>query len=354
MARPDNLTITEQASAWIAKLDGNEPTPDDLAALKQWMAQHPQHKAEIRRLATLWGELNVLTALAVPGDASAQTTMRPHQQRRSVPKRRLAVGLALAATLLLTIGLLVQMAPGNLPIADSQRYVTRIGEQRLITLPDNSTLLLNTDSQAEVAFTDSERVVTLVRGQAHFDVAKDPARPFLAFAGNGVVRAVGTAFSIFVNDGNVDVTVTEGVVELKVASPADAPRSPQPASGTPNQNPTPTAATFARVSAGQKAIADTVIASVETVDSRQLEKEQSWQDGILRFSGEPLEKVLDEVGRYTATAIVIKDPALRELRFGGVFRIGETDKLFAALESSFGVRVERVNDNVIELHSAAP
>ncbi len=168
----------------------------------------------------------------------------------------------------------------------------------------------------------------------------------------GVVRAVGTAFSVYVRRDVVDVTVTEGTVELKTAARLSDPKPDEPDQaqktsqerGAGKQDTAPL--TTALVRAGQRAKADGAIESIETVEKARLEREQSWRQGILRFSGEPLEKVIEEISRYTSQSIEIEDPALR---FGGVFKIGETEKMFAALESGFGVKVERVDENLVRL-----
>ena len=346
---PDKQSINQQACAWIVRLDSREPTAEDRAALHQWMRQSPQHKAEIERLAKLWGQLNVLAELAVPHE-------KPQFHRLPRNRSPWVAVFAIAATLVVSLGVLFQTGLVNrlLP-GGPQIYVTVVGEQKRIPLKDGSIMLLNTNSRAEVDYSAETRQVRLLSGEAHFEVEHDAERPFLVHAGNGTVRAVGTAFSVYVKRDVVNVTVTEGTVELKTAA---RPSDPQP--GEPGQSQeTPQAPnavkeetgplTTALVRAGQRAKADGAIESIETVEKATLEREQSWRQGILRFSGEPLEKVVEEISRYTSQTIEIEDPALRNLRFGGVFKIGETEKMFAALESGFGVKVERVNENLVRL-----
>ena len=76
--------------------------------------------------------------------------------------------------------------------------------------------------------------------------------------------------------------------------------------------------------------------------------------GLLKFSGDPLEKVIQEVSRYTSLSIVILDPELRDLRVGGFFEVGETQKMLEALETGFGVQTERIDENLIHLSIVKP
>src|SRR5262249_55442924 len=92
---------------------------------------------------------------------------------------------------------------------------TGIGERSLVVLADGSKLTLNTSSAIHADFTGRERRVTLVRGEAYFDVAKDPTRPFIVTARSRNVIAVGTAFDVRLQDRQVKVTLVEGKVRVE-------------------------------------------------------------------------------------------------------------------------------------------
>ena len=74
-------------------------------------------------------------------------------------------------------------------------------------------LTLNTDSELSVDYSGDNRIIHLSRGEVNFDVAKDPHRPFVVYAGDGLVWAVGTAFNVRLIEDSVDLTVTEGRVK---------------------------------------------------------------------------------------------------------------------------------------------
>ncbi len=357
MTAVDSKQINEEACAWIAKLHGAQPSAEELEAFRQWKAQSPAHKAEITQLAKLWGELNVLTELAVVEEpiTSKSITSKPLPLRifSFSANRSAYIGVAacvsLIGVMMFTWFMTQEMKPdqavlnGGLP-----EHATVVGEQRTIILEDGSSILLNTNSRVRVAYTAEARNVYLNQGQAHFDVASNSAKPFNVYAGQGMVRAIGTAFSVYLKEALLEVTVTEGSVELNaVESEKTVAR--------PLLEPVPNAATIKKlavVNAGQNAKFDQVIKSIksiETVDTPEILRKLAWREGLLKFAGAPLYEVIEEVSRYTSMSIVILDPEIRELRIGGFFKVGETDKMFEALESSFGIRVERLNDNLVHL-----
>lgn len=334
----DGSSITREACAWIAQLDGDAaPSAEDMAALREWMGRSPAHREEIVRLAELWSRLHLLSELTASAP-QGQAARVPHGRR---PMARLVLAAAAAVTLVVG-GLLWRQA---LEPADAGTpYRTGIGEQRRVVLADGSTLLLNTASTAVVAFGPDERRVRLERGEAHFEVEHDAERPFVVEAGDGLVRAVGTAFSVRRQGVGAEVSVTEGRVELTVAAEVPAARAvPQAA-----------AAERRLLKAGQLARFDSRVEAVADVPAEELQRKLAWRQGLLVFAGDRLDHVIAEVNRYTRQTIEFDDPALGELRIGGQFRIGETEALFRALEEGFDVRVRRNGQHVVLSSAGSP
>jgi transmembrane sensor len=94
------------------------------------------------------------------------------------------------------------------------------------------------------------------------------------------------------------------------------------------------------------------IDKIETVDRQEMNKRLSWQRGLLTFAGDPLEKVVKEISRYTTVSIEITDPGVRAIKIGGQFPVGETDAMLDALKVNFGLRVTRLDDNHVLIASA--
>jgi transmembrane sensor len=348
---PDRATIAAEASAWIAQMDGIEPSPEDLAALREWMNRSAQHRAEIERLSALWNDLNVLTLLAVPLPGRSEKLFRRrvgHPAAVAAAACIVVLGIA-AGVWQWRLGGVVQLVTGSGSDGIAPHtiaYSTVIGQQRTIDLADGSLLTLNTDSHVTIDFDGDKRKVRLLRGEALFEVAQEPGRPFLVYAGRGLVRAVGTAFSVYLKGENsVSVTVAEGKVELSAVPGLDPQSS---AAEFESRPPAP----LVKIEAGQSATFGQRVESVQSLARVELERQLAWREGMLRFHGEALSHAIGEVGRYTTQKIVILDPALRDLRIGGHFKVGETEAMFEALETSFGVHVERISEDLIYLSSA--
>lgn len=342
-------TINQQACAWVAKLHG-EPSAADLQRFQAWMAQSPAHKTEMHQLATLWGELDVLTELAVVNDPITSTRKKARRLMQW-PSWRLPMP-AIAASVLIAV-----LALPLLLTMEKTNYRTQVGEQQRITLNDGSRVLLNTNSQINVDYNDHARNITLIKGQAHFDVMPNPDQPFNVYAGKGLVQAVGTAFSVYLQPQIVEITVTEGTVELSalalspaVANTADGQQIAQVETDS-------NITKLSLIDAGQNATFDqqnSSLATLETVDAPAIVQKLAWHQGLLRFSGDPLQEVVVEISRYTDLNILILDPQIRNLRIGGFFKVGETDKMLEALETSFGIDVKRLGNHTVHLTAASP
>ena len=348
----DNSSINRQACAWVAKLHG-QYSEEDLQRFRHWMAQSTAHQAEMKSVATLWGELDILTELAVPSTAKGATQSvwtkftagfgalftQPTYRSASIAFSTVLVITVISVTAILGF--------------DRNHYSTDIGEQQMVTLNDGSTVLLNTNSEIRVEYHNAGRDIQLLRGQAHFDVMPNKALPFTVYAGEGQVRAVGTAFSVYLQPQVLEVMVTEGVIELSALTTPQA----DPQADSVDQAKAPKLVTkLSLVEAGQNAQLDQysqTLQSLETVEASDIIQKIAWHQGLLRFSGDSLETVVAEVSRYTELQIIIRDPAIRHLRIGGFFKVGETDKMLQALEKSFGIKVERLGNNVVHLTAAA-
>jgi transmembrane sensor len=333
---PNPRQIEAEACAWIAQLDGGEPTPEDLAAFREWISRSQRHRDEVKRLSAMWSDLNILMQRAVPLKKPQRTPGGGFMLRPAA--------IAAIAVVSIAVGVVYFRSPSSSnDVASSLLYSTVIGEQRPVDLTDGSTVLLNTDSRIQVEYGAALREVHLLQGEAYFKVARNHDRPFLVYAGDNIVRAVGTAFSVHINKEHVvDVVVTEGAVELSSVATMGGSTSSRTLTR-------PQVTRLAALTAGQSAIFSQGVEFIQTIQAPEVARRLSWREGVLSFSGEPLEQVVEEVSRYTPITIVISDPAIRNISIGGYFKAGETDAMFEALETSFGVRVNRVNDRLVYL-----
>ncbi len=351
--------VAGEACAWLAQLETGDMTAADREAFREWINRSSRHAVEIRRIAKMSMELNALAELASPIlDAADSQTTTNRSNRFLLTTKRVA---AIVASVLL-IAFLVQfgLIYDSSVRTEQQLFATSVGEQREVELSDGTIVTLNTNSQLEVDYDRSERTIRMNRGEAIFEVASGRNWPFVVRAADLQVRAVGTAFAVRLLDDEFSVTVIEGQVEVAESSgPQDHLSqfgSDSEAMGQ-SQIREYRGTKFKPLSVGSGQIL--IFSSSEdsrllvNKSARDLQRELSWQHGLHDFSDVPLEEVISEIGRYSSLSIELEDPKLREIRFGGVFRTGETKPLLDALEASYGVDVEYVGTNKVRLRLTA-
>jgi transmembrane sensor len=215
-------------------------------------------------------------------------------------------------------------------IWDEGRYRTRIGEMRVIPLNDGSVVTLNTNSEIVVRYSQLQRNIELVQGEALFDVAKNKQRPFIVQTGTTQVRAVGTSFSVkALPDQPVQVLVREGIVEVKRR---DVPVAPT-----------------VMVATNGRAIApiDAPIVA-NPVETAEVGRELAWRVGRIAFHGEPLGDAAAEFSRYSAVRIQIDDPQVANEKVIGLFVSTDPVGFANAVAVSFDLRAE-INGERIRL-----
>ncbi len=337
---PSTVDIEAEAASWLVVLGRENVAQSDVDKLNQWLERSAKHRNIFAQLSALSGDLSILNELQ---DIEIST---PNETRNVQTKFSRRGALAVAASI---FGLAFAGTAGRSfylhhfrLAAFKKQYVTAVGEQLNIKLLDGSEIKLNTDSQVAIDFSKNVRMIHLVKGEAYFSVAKDKKRPFLVYAAEGVVRAVGTAFTVRLGlHDAVEVTVDEGRVELVSLKKPTA---------TSARVPTQMArVSIAELTAGQNAVFTKRMESIAQIPRAELDRKLSWRQGLLAYSGETLRYVVDDISRYTDVQIEITDPALGDILIGGYFKIGEIEALFDSLEQTFGLRVEHVDEKHVKL-----
>jgi transmembrane sensor len=342
--------IAEQAGEWFAVNDEGPMDARDSAALAAWLKTSPVHIEEFLGVSAIARDLREartdpqysLEAILARARAEEEPTVQALGSRDSLAVRArflrpwLIGAVAMAASVVLSLGMWSWWNlrdAGKPPVAESiteLRFQTHHGEQLSRRLADNSALHLNTDSAVTIRYGKTERLVTLTAGQAGFEVAHQPDRPFRVLAGSAEVVDIGTQFDVRLEPNSTVVTVVEGRVEV----------GPSPVRGTLGRNVGhPEAARFVELAAGQQVrVAEGEWPAVPiTVD---VQSTTAWLRQEIVFDHEPLERVAAEYNRYTAKLIVIATPALRSLPVSGEFATNDPDTFIAFLRSLKGVRVE--------------
>jgi transmembrane sensor len=221
---------------------------------------------------------------------------------------------------------------------------TAIGEQRTFVLKDGSLVYVNTDSELVIDVGKHKRSIELLRGEARFDVAKDPSRPFIVTTPQASVRAVGTSFNVQTVFKRTAVAVIEGRVELTSKQAPGHDATPQPHTASHSDAERRTASlTRMRLAAGERA-AVTHTGDIVPRVGPPLERVLAWTQHRVEFRDEPLATVIAEFNRYSAHPVHIGDRLLARHRISGSFGIRDVNSLLQFLEQYQGVRIEQNPD----------
>lgn len=311
----DKDDIDDTAARWVMRMDRGDFGAGEQQQLDAWLEADSRHRGAFIRAQAIWCDVDRIAAL---GSGEALSRARPRWSTASF-RQAAAMAACVIALTLSALGISSRYLAG--------RETTGRGETRRIMLTDGSALALNTQSVVQVKFDGAERRVVMRQGEASFQVAHDEQRPFVVQAGDVSVRAVGTAFNVRMRPEGVEVTVTEGVVEVVRAD-------------EPNQ-----AAPVQRVKHNEEVIAQAERpAAVVPVSDTQIARRLAWQTGRLIFEGERLAAAVEDVNRYSAIPVVIDDPVLAEKSFVGAFKIGDARGFVHAAALAFDARVEEQNN----------
>lgn len=338
-----NAQIYDEACEWFIEFRAGEVDSAQRRALDQWLRKSPEHLRAYLEIAAIWNEgptldpankwdMSLLIAQAADerdnvtrlehGRAiGSPVTMRPRLHGNT---RRF---VAVAASVLL-------VALGAWIYGQRNLYATDIGEQRSIRLTDGSTVDLNSRSRLEVRFSDGERRVDLLEGQALFQVAKDTARPFIVRSDTTRVRAVGTQFDVNRRKSGTIVTVLEGQVAV-VSDARD--RATAAGSAIPTED-------LIFLSAGEQVSVKDHATLRST--AANLSSATAWKKCQLVFESAALAEVVEEFNRYNERQLVIEDAELHAFRISGVFSSSEPDSLLQFLRTRQGVQVTDTGDRI--------
>ncbi|AYG95648.1 FecR family protein [Brevundimonas naejangsanensis] len=312
----------QEAASWFARLGQRRVSTTDIHDFFEWR-KNPANARAYERVEKAWATSG---ALADDPDISALTAealgKAPPPVRARYMVSRLWKPIAAGATALVALALFASWAMDR-PLD----YATATGEQRTLRLADGSRVILDTGSRVSVRLRPDRRSVTLVSGQAFFDVEGDPARPFVVTAGDTTVTAVGTRFDVRRLGQGARVTLVEGRVDV----------------GSPG-----TARPVWSLAPGQQVVTTQGAPEVRTVDAA---RETSWTTGRLVFAATPIREAVAEVSRYSDRRIELKDGGIAQIPVSGAFDTGDTEAFIAALSDLYGVTASRSPDGAIILRA---
>lgn len=336
--------VADEAAAWLARLDRGL-TVAELRELRRWQESDPRHRPALESLRESWANFDL--AQADPALAREAAALERATAGRSRARTAPAWwGLGIAAALALTTGVVVWRSsePAAPTVIAGPNYQVIESSARRVVFDDGSEAEVRGDSEVRAQYSAAERRVLLVRGEAHFTVRKDAARPFVVSAGDAALKAVGTAFNVRLDRNQVEVLVTQGTVEVAETGPVAA---------------TATAAAAAPlVTAGERAVvmrraeeSDAPSVEVSRTSAVEVDRALAWQTKRLVFDRTPLQEAVDAFNRHSSVqagaTLVLGDDSLRDRLLGGTFRAANAEAFVRLLEKSVEVRSERHGDRIV-------
>lgn len=337
----DTRDIDRIAAEWFARVQLDDLSASDKRDLDEWLSADERHRTAYEALGLDWADMRKSSKLAeMASEISADT--RPSRPRGvadwfgCIVRPRAAFAAVGGTALAVMVAWFLFVPAGEPGGVVGEVLETRVAEIRNTTLDDGSLITIGAKSVLEVAFDDTQRRVVLNEGEAFFSVEKDPERPFLVFAGETVVRVVGTQFDVHRGPDGVEVTVLEGVVEVL--------------EGAVNSKNLPEDVDKKHVlTAGHKALSSSTgeVSDVEAVSAYET---AAWRSGRLVYDNASLRAVIADANRYYDGRIELASSAIGDLRVSASFRTDEIDTLVNTLTRGLPVDARRPSPGLIVLH----
>jgi transmembrane sensor len=290
-----------EAADWLLRNGNPNQSPDEHARFKEWLDHDPENCRTYSAAERLMGDAR----RAIQSDpALTNIDARPKSMAKPIAATMFVAALATGAFFALEGPLRLQ--------AD---MIAGTDEMPVRTLEDGSVVQLNASSAIAVDFTEDRRVIRLLHGQAFFQVAHAPGRPFTVVAGEAKVTALGTAFDVRYGKDDTEVTVTENAV--KVEFEGQHARS-------------------VRVAQGEQAIFNYANEETEVLPVDGLVA-LAWKRGQIAVDNAPLSYVVEEMNRHFYGRIVVAGPALANRRVSGTIKVADTDDALAFVTKALGV-----------------
>ncbi|MGE8180917.1 FecR family protein [Pseudomonas mandelii] len=328
MNQLDRVTPTpaqEQAAlAWLSLLH-DQPSSGDQLTFSRWLQADPAHAEAYAQAQVLW-ELSEMPArtLADEDAFALQGYLNAMNRSRRTGVRRWSGALAMAACLVLMIGIGAGWQPMRWIDDLGADYVSAPGEIRTVTLADQSQVTLDADSAIAVDFSGGERHVQLRRGAGFFSVTHT-GDPFVVDAEKGQARVLGTQFEVRLQPHGAKVTVLSG----RVGVTADGHAEQQ------------------ILTAGQQvAYGEGSAQKLRVVDS---EAQLAWRQGWLNYYKVTLADVVQDLGRYYPGRIVLLNDELAARRVSGSFPSKDPQAVLGSLQGVLGFEQTKVMGHLIIL-----
>jgi len=324
------MTTFEAASYWFVKHDAGGMTAQDRLEFDRWLASSDNHRKIYEQTTAMWtdvedaadgSELRALRVAALASDPAPSVWLRA-----TAIAAGLVAGIVAIAALTWHLSGRARLDEISTSPSAGNQYVTAHNQRSTVTLADGTLVSMNLDTSFKTAFSSTQRLIYLTKGQVFFEVAKNPARPFIVIAGDRRIQALGTKFDVKLDPTRLEVVLVEGRVSVDKNEPSLMAR---------------VTGRSARVELkpNQKLVAnDNEAASITSTNALHA---TSWREGWIVFEDETVARAIAELNRYSDQPIVATDETVRQMRLSGVFRIGQPERFSAVIQELLPLEVRR-------------
>jgi transmembrane sensor len=305
--------IDNQALGWLRIQSERELDADEQTVLDGWLEEDTRHKGAYIRAMVINNAISqaVSHQNLYPGEDRYGLQSDASESKGANRRAFLKYGALAAGLGALAIGVSLNLTDTQMTLATAK------GEFRRVALADTSVASINSNSELRVRLSDHKRQITLVKGEAWFEVAKDKTKPFVVDAGDVHVRAVGTAFGVQRFRDGAEVLVTEGTVEVW------------------------TGKAKAYLTAGQHSFVPYKTTQIAVAKQPQeVQRKLAWKDGKLIFTRQTLGEAVADFNRYSARKIIIADPSLESKRIFGQYQIDAAEQFARDIGAYLNVPIE--------------
>ncbi|MGE4323531.1 MAG: FecR domain-containing protein [Sphingobium sp.] len=317
---PDDADVRARFEQWRAAGPLNAAAWEDTAQVYADIGQtQPAHAERWERLAKQRQPVLSAPILAI----GANRRRRPAASGRRRPVRQAAkVAIPAVAAAMLAV-----VAGPDLAVRWQADAIAGIGEVRDVKLADGSRASLSPGSAFRIDYSDKERRITLLRGQAWFDVRHESDRPFRVVTGDVATTDIGTAFEVGSLASGIHVTVEQGIVRVDDLGHGRSIAE--------------------RLVAGQSLAIDKTGQVRQAIAPPYLVS--AWRDGQIAVQNRPVGEVVDALRPWYRGIIVLRSDVLSRQRVTGVYDLRNPARALDALTKAHGGSVTQITPWILVL-----
>lgn len=335
--------LSEQAAAWFVRLVANDLSPSERREYLAWLKTSDRHVEALLDIYRYHGygrkaKLHMRAAPdtdpenVIPFGPRGMTVV--HQQALRNQRRRARMMKIAAAV----AGVAFTVVAGWVVKATyfDNRIATGPGQWDRTMLSDGSVLRIGPNTQLRWSFDEARRTIILSEGEAVFEVAKDPSRPFIVTTQIGDVRAIGTEFGVsMMNASTAVVTVAHGKVAVSAHSDARVVAVDR-------------ASDVAELIEDQQIVLSA--GGVQPVKQVDASRELQWATGYYEFRGETVREAIEQFNRRNRLKVVMSDPAIGAIAMPfTTVKLDDPETFVLMLAARPDVQVAYENASVIRL-----